>query len=135
MAHSEPERVPLKRLVTLALLAVGALGLTLAEAAAKREPDCNRRCLLEVLQTYTEGLLDNGTSCIRVGSGLRVTSNGVDVQLGKGELRGLASHSRCSIFRWADPPQRGDVPRRQLYEDLHLAGAAAGSCGEGDLRI
>ncbi|HEV2702394.1 MAG TPA: hypothetical protein VGV09_12220 [Steroidobacteraceae bacterium] len=55
-----------------------------------KEPDCNRRCLLEFLQTYTEGLLDNDTSRIKVASKLRVTSNGSDVPFGKGEVWGLA---------------------------------------------
>jgi hypothetical protein len=55
-----------------------------------KEPDCNRRCLLEFLQTYTEGLLDNDTSRIKVAPNLRITSNGADVSLGKGEVWGLA---------------------------------------------
>src|ERR1700733_8573499 len=53
-------------------------------SAKDKEPDCNRRCLLEFLQTYTEGLLDNDTSRTKVASNLRVTSNGADVSLGKG---------------------------------------------------
>ena len=68
-------------------------GSGIATSSAKdtvEEPDCNRRCLLEFLQTYTEGLLDNDTSRIKVGSHLRVTSNGADVPLGKGEVWGLA---------------------------------------------
>jgi hypothetical protein len=73
------------------LLVAGSLSLSAADAAQKAgEPDCNRRCLLEFLQTYTEGLLDNDASRIKVASGLRATSNGVDVQLGKGEVWGLA---------------------------------------------
>ncbi len=73
------------------ILGVSGWGLTAAAATQKvKEPDCNRRCLLEFLQTYTEGLLDNDTSRIKVASSLRVTSNGVDVQLGKGEVWGLA---------------------------------------------
>ncbi len=73
------------------VLVLIGLGLTGAGAAPKASaPDCNRRCLLEFLQTYTEGLLDNDTSRIKVASKLRVTSNGVDVQLGKGEVWGLA---------------------------------------------
>ncbi len=73
------------------LLVVMAWGLPAAGAAPKaREPDCNRRCLLEILQTYTEGLLDNDISRIRVAPDLRVTSNGLDVSLGKGEVWGLA---------------------------------------------
>jgi hypothetical protein len=76
---------------SLAFLLGTGLCLTAADAAQKaNEPDCNRRCLLEVLQTYTEGLLDNDTSRIKIASNLRVTSNGVDVQLGKGEVWGLA---------------------------------------------
>ena len=73
------------------VLAVIALGMTAARAARKpQEPDCDRRCLLEFLQTYTEGLLDNDTSRIKVAAKLRVTSNGTDVPLGKGEVWGLA---------------------------------------------
>lgn len=73
------------------VLALIGSGLMTANAAQKpKEPDCNRRCLLEFLQTYTEGLLDNDTSRIKVAARLRVTSNGADVQLGKGEVWGLA---------------------------------------------
>jgi len=73
------------------VLAVIALGMTAARAARKpQEPDCDRRCLLEIGQTYTEGLLDNDTSRIKVAAKLRVTSNGTDVPLGKGEVWGLA---------------------------------------------
>ena len=73
------------------VLALIGSGLMAANAAQKpKEPDCNRRCLLEFLQTYTEGLLDNDTSRIKVAAKLRVTSNGADVQLGKGEVWGLA---------------------------------------------
>lgn len=72
------------------ILVIG-LGVMTAGAAQKDDsPDCSRRCLLEFLQTYTEGLLDNDTSRIKVSPSLRVTSNGVDVQLGKGEVWGLA---------------------------------------------
>ena len=78
------------------VLLASALALPAARAAQEsdaqksNEADCNRRCLLEFLQTYTEGVLDNDTSRIRVASNLRVTSNGTDVQLGKGEIWGLA---------------------------------------------
>ncbi len=68
------------------------IGTSLAVNAAQKpkDPECNRRCLLEFLQTYTEGLLDNDTARIKVASHLRVTSNGADVPLGKGEVWGLA---------------------------------------------
>src|SRR5215472_7298118 len=89
-------------------LVATALGLAPAEAAPKATaPDCNRRCLLEFLQTYTEGLLDNDTSHIKVASSLRVTSNGADVQLGKGEVWGQAKR----------------IPYRQAFVDP-VTGAA-----------
>ncbi len=73
-----------------ALLVVGSGFASLSAKDKLQEPDCNRRCLLEFLQTYTEGLLDNDISRIKVASNLRVTSNGGDVALGKGEVWGLA---------------------------------------------
>ena len=72
------------------LLLTGSGFATVGAKDKLNEPDCNRRCLLEFLQTYTEGLLDNDTSRIKVASTLRVTSNGTDVALGKGEVWGLA---------------------------------------------
>lgn len=75
----------------LGCLLVASCGLTAAHAAQRTHaPDCSRRCLLEFLETYTEGLLDDDTSRIPVAAKVRVTSNGSDVQLGKGELWGLA---------------------------------------------
>jgi hypothetical protein len=80
-----------RRAAWLGCVLVAAGWAHAAGAAQKaRGPDCNRRCLLEFLQTYTEGLLDNDTSRITTASNLRVTSNGADVPLGKGEVWGLA---------------------------------------------
>ena len=73
------------------ILFVTGFGLAAASPKDKmKEPDCNRRCLLEFLQTYTEGMLDNDASRIKIASSLRVTSNGADVPLGQGEVWGLA---------------------------------------------
>jgi len=49
---------------------------------------CSRRCLLETLTTYTEAVIDNETSHIHASKDVRVTSNGVPVPLGKGEVWG-----------------------------------------------
>jgi len=77
--------------VSLGCMTMIAMALTAAGAAQKpAASDCNRRCLLEFLQTYTEGLLDNDTSRIKAAADLRVTSNGADVRLGKAEVWGLA---------------------------------------------
>jgi hypothetical protein len=73
-----------------ALLVIGSAIATVSAKDKVKEPDCSRRCLLEFLQTYTEGLLDNDISRIKVAPKLRATSNGGDVALGKGEVWGLA---------------------------------------------
>jgi hypothetical protein len=73
------------------ILVLNGFGCASAAAAQKAtQPQCDRRCLFEFLQIYTEGLLDNDTSRIKTAATLRVTSNGVDVPLGKGEVWGLA---------------------------------------------
>ena len=76
--------------------ALALIGLSASEVGAAadthktHEPDCDRRCLLQFLQTYTEALLDNDISRINAAPALRATSNGTDVKLGKGEVWGLA---------------------------------------------
>ncbi len=65
----------------------GSLAQTTSEHAATGG-SCNRRCLLEVLTTYTEALSDNNTSKLAVSADVRVTGNGVLTTLGKGEVWG-----------------------------------------------
>ena len=59
-----------------------------ARAQSGAVPDCNRRCLLEVLTEYTEALTDDDTSRLAVSDDLRVTSNGEQSALGKGQVWG-----------------------------------------------
>jgi hypothetical protein len=60
-----------------------------AAADAQAAPaDCNRHCLLATLTTYTEALVDNDTSRLKVSPQLRVTSNGVVTTLGHGQVWG-----------------------------------------------
>jgi hypothetical protein len=70
---------------TLVLLAISLLLATQARAAPA---DCDRHCLLSILTTYTEALVDNDTSRLAVSPQLRVTSNGAVTTLGKGQVWG-----------------------------------------------
>jgi hypothetical protein len=51
---------------------------------------CGRRCLLEMLTSYTEALTDNLVAGLPVAANVRVTSNGSVTQLGQGEVWGPA---------------------------------------------
>jgi hypothetical protein len=84
---------------TVALLAAcaflgGSSGLAVSRLAAAADvapappADCNRHCLLGILTTYTEALVDNDTSRLAVAPQLRVTSNGVASTLGHGQVWG-----------------------------------------------
>jgi len=56
-------------LIGLTASAVGAA----ADTHKAHQPDCDRRCLLQILQTYTEALLDNDVSRIKAAPTLRAT--------------------------------------------------------------
>ncbi len=106
-------REPIKRVAALraCVTLVAFIGLTcsvqVADAAATSGTPrasalgtaaCDRRCLLEILTTYTEALVDNDTSRLQVSPDMRVTGNGVVMQLGKGEVWGA---TRRIAFRHA----------------------------------
>lgn len=77
-----------KRLQRAALAAtLATLGSTSAFAQADQ---CDRRCLLEHLTVYTDGLIMNDASRIETSKNVRVTANGEVVKLGKGEVWGKA---------------------------------------------
>ena len=86
---------------------VAALMLVFGAANAQRLEHCSRRCLLEILTTYTEALTDNDTSRLNVAKDLRVTSNGEETDLGGGQV-------------WGDGRR---LPYRQAFVDP-LTGAA-----------
>ena len=52
-------------------------GCGVAARAAAPAADCDRRCLLQQLTTYTEALTDNEPGQIRTAPGVRVTANGI----------------------------------------------------------
>jgi hypothetical protein len=75
---------------SLVLAAVGGWSRP-AAAADESQPastDCNRHCLLGILTTYTEALVDNDISRLAVSPQLRVTSNGAVITLGHGQVWG-----------------------------------------------
>jgi hypothetical protein len=74
---------------------------------AAASASCDRRCLLQLLTDYTEALTDNDASKLPVAPTIRVTSNGTETKLGKGEAWG--------------PGRR--LPYRQTFVDP-ISGAA-----------
>ncbi len=79
---------PAAALVTVAACWGMAWGVPASAAKSAKAPDCNRRCMLEALTTYTDAVIDNDTSHIHAAPDVRVTSNGEVVSLGKGEVWG-----------------------------------------------
>jgi hypothetical protein len=92
-------------LPALLLLGTALASATTAVAAETPAPgaaeSCARRCLLEMLTSYTEALTDNLVAGLPVAANLRVTSNGVVTALGQGEVWG--------------PSRR--IPYRQAFVD------------------
>ncbi len=66
----------------------GSQRVAAADAVPATSADCNRHCLLGILTTYTEALVDNDTSRLAVSPQLRVTSNGAVTTLGHGQVWG-----------------------------------------------
>jgi hypothetical protein len=93
MTDAEPTRIRRAAVVFfLVLSAVGGWpGPQLAAAADMSQAaaaDCNRHCLLSILTTYTEALVDNDASRLAIAPQLRVTSNGAVTTLGHGQVWG-----------------------------------------------
>ncbi len=71
-----------------AAFAVMASGLAAAQPSAGRASACGRHCLLEILWSYTEALTDDKPSEVPAAAKVRVTSNGRQVELGRGDVWG-----------------------------------------------
>jgi hypothetical protein len=67
---------------------VGGAAHAAPHANSNATAQCSRRCLLEVLTTYTEALVDNDISRLQASPGVRVTGNGEVAKLGKGAVWG-----------------------------------------------
>lgn len=70
------------------IAAASLLAATAASAQSTGDTHCDRRCLLGFLTEYTEALTDNDLSRLAVSSDVRVTSNGAEVELGRGQVWG-----------------------------------------------
>jgi hypothetical protein len=58
------------------------------KAPAKAAASCDRRCLLHTLTEFTEAITDDSTARLKLSPSVRATFNGVQGQLGKGEVWG-----------------------------------------------
>jgi hypothetical protein len=81
------------RIIQAAMLAAvltssasAASALTLAKAVIPKVPACDRRCLLRTLTEYTEAIGDDSTARLKLSPKLKATYNGVEGQLGKGDI-------------------------------------------------
>lgn len=72
-------------------LATGLAAAIVSTGAMAQADQCDRRCLLEHLTVYTDGLIMNDASRIEIAKNVRVTANGEVVKLGKGEVWGNIS--------------------------------------------
>src|SRR5260370_1054614 len=80
--------MPKYLLVLAAYLALGTQSATAAGELPAASADCDRHCLLSILTTYTEALVDKDPSRLEVSPQLRVTSNGAVTTLGHGQVWG-----------------------------------------------
>jgi len=77
--------------VLVAAAAATAIGLSAqAPRVAAGAGSCDRRCLLQVMFEYTEAITDNDTSRLALSPTARVTNNGTQTPLGKGDIWGPA---------------------------------------------
>jgi len=92
----------------LAIAVASALGVSAqAQRSTAAGASCDRRCLLQVMFEYTEAITDNDISKLALAPTVRVTNNGTETTLGKGDIWG--------------PARR--LPYRQVFTDP-VTGAA-----------
>lgn len=87
--------------------------------------DCDRECLLDVIDTYLDALAANDPSRLSVSSTLKYTDNGVVARLGQGLWSTATSVDNEKRLDFADP-QLGNVATQVvIYEG---AGGGTGGC-------
>ena len=74
------------RILRAAVMAALLASPAIAAHAQTRAPACDRRCLLRELTEYTEAITDNSTSRLKLSPKLKATYNGVERQLGSGDI-------------------------------------------------
>jgi hypothetical protein len=66
---------------------VSAAGTGAAAGSGATPPatdECDRKCLLDVMQQYLDALIKHDTSTLKVSASVKVTDNGVEAKLGEG---------------------------------------------------
>lgn len=93
-------------------------------ADAPAASDCDRECLLDVLDAYLDALAANDPSRIDAAGTLKYTENGVTAQLGRGLWTTATSIDNEKRLDFADP-QLGNVATQVVVNE----GSGGGGCG------
>ncbi len=88
--------------------------------------DCDRECLLGVLDAYLNALAANDPSAINVSPDLKYTDNGVAAELGQGLWATAVSIDNEKRLDFADPVQKNVASQVVINE---TSGENAGGCG------
>lgn len=75
----------------MGLHALPAIAEPMSIAPVTAKPDCDRRCLLELLTQYTEALSDNDPSRLPLAADVRATANGAQQPVGKSAVWGTVA--------------------------------------------
>ncbi len=110
------QRSPVKvfGLIILASFLILTTACDKPDSAVNSEPDpslnasgdCDRECLLGVLDNYLEALVANAPSQINVADSLKYTDNGVAAELGQGLWMTAAAVDNEKRLDFADPVQK-----------------------------
>ncbi len=87
--------------------------------------DCDRQCLLGVLDSYLDALVANDPSRLNVSSNLKYTDNGVAAQLGDGLWKTAAGLDNEKRLDFADPVQKNVATQIVINE-----AGGGGGCGD-----
>ncbi len=87
--------------------------------------DCDRECLLGVMDSYLEALTANDPSQLNVANALKYTDNGVEAKLGEGLWATAESIDNQKRLDFADP-QLGNVATQVVVNE---SGGSSGGCG------
>lgn len=74
-----------------------------AGAAAPATDECDRQCLLDVMQQYLDALVAHDPSMLKVSSSVKVTDNGVEAKLGEGLFASGTTVLNDHRLDFADP--------------------------------
>ncbi len=85
--------------------------------------DCDRACLLDVMESYLSALAANDPSRLNVASSLKYTNNGVTARLGDGLWETASGVDNAKRLDFADP-EMGNVASQVVINE----GGSSGGC-------